>query len=276
MKYFAIALFALLSLAVSAQPCTPNPQYADSSWGFWPDNQYIISTSMSDPAGFNFVFDTKTPVEHCFDTLCVYVKAVKVDTIVGLPQGFVVSPNYTTPAYWENGGTAPALQSAQGCMILAATQQTIQSMPLGLNPFTISLDYLVKNQDTLSPYLNTYQWLSTLGFTIDYPYQLCVVMGTDQNCITAIGELPAKTFSVGESYPNPATCAVNIPFSVVKEEPVTISIYTIWGVLVSQTTMQSKPGNNVGIVDTSTLPAGWYMCQVSNRKEIIYKRVIVE
>ena len=39
MKKLLLLLFAITAYNLSTSQCTPDPLYADSSWGIWPDEQ---------------------------------------------------------------------------------------------------------------------------------------------------------------------------------------------------------------------------------------------
>lgn len=278
MKHFAVALFALISLAISAQPCTPDPQYANALAGIYPDT--LPDVDQNSPSGYSAVLDIVTNTASAISGY-PYVFAERICSI-SLPAGFLAAPPYNGTAGGldaiVNGGANPNFTPVQSCVLISGTQAAIADW-LGANTMmdtviTVYLDQYVCDGNGTGP--ANCVWLSSLapqtcGLAIQYNLPVHVYRTS-----TGVTEQNTNHFSVGQSYPNPATCTVNIPFNSIKPETVSIGIYTIWGVLVSQTTMQSKPGQNVGIVNTSTLPPGWYMCQVSNGNQTVYKPVIVE
>ncbi len=269
------AVVAITALTVNAQPCTPNPQYADSSGGVWPD---VFPTAYQDqPAGYNLVIDLKTITDTCVTSplaLCLYIQAFRISSVTGLPSGFVVAEAYNGnvggfPA-WVNGGTGPNWTAVQGCAVVSAPQSAVQNATVGDNAVTVNVDLYAKNQDGNSPILANYTWTSTIGVVVPYDFTLTVA------ALTGLEELDANSFGVAQNYPNPFSNSTTVPFNTVKDENMTMKVYNMVGALVYETKFESKAGKNVFLMDASKLSSGMYIFNLSNGKESVTQKMTIQ
>lgn len=270
------AVVAATALAVNAQPCTPNPMYADSAGGVWPD---VFPTACKDnPEGYNLVIDLKTITDTCVTQplpLCLYIKAFRISSIDGLPAGFQVAPAYngTAGAFdaWVNGGTDPNWTPVQGCVLISATQADVQAATTGDHAITVNVDLYAKNQDAMSPLLASYTWTSSINTVVPYTFNLNV-----SDACTGINELDANSFGVGQNFPNPFSTTSTIPFNTVKEENMTFKVYNMVGALVHEYNFASKAGKNIYVFDSSKLSSGMYIFTMSNGKESVTRKMTIQ
>lgn len=272
----AIAVIAITATVAQAQPCTPNVLYADSSAGVWPDT--FPPACKDDPNGYNLVVDVVTLTDTCVQqpipNFCVYIKGLRINSVTGMPAGFVYAPAYNTQdegGYWLNGGVDPNWTPVQGCVLISAPQSAVQNATTGTSTITVTVDLLAKAQNPQSPILQNYTWLSTLGMAVDYSFPFEV----KDICGNAVNELDATKFSVAPNFPNPFSGNTIIPINTVKEENVTVKVYNMLGALVHQTAFQSKVGKNLYAFNASTFAPGVYIYSISNGKETLTRKMTI-
>lgn len=275
-KLLSFVLLLSAALTVNAQPCTPNPIYADSSAGIWPES--LPPASHSDPAGYHLVIDIKTLADSCLgDTAntCVYIKAFRLVSTIGLPTQFTVDIEYpdTIGGYgaWVNSGAEPQYNAIQGCFLISAPQNSVQTILVGWYDFEFVMDMYVKNKLPIEPYLE-YTWIRALV----RPSAICISEMTDQNCMTSVPESVSQGFAVAPNFPNPFTGTTTIPFNTTKEEACTFKVYNMLGMLVYQNTFTAKAGKNMYIMDAAKLQSGMYVFTLSNGKETFTRKMTIQ
>ncbi len=265
-KLLSLVLVLTAIVTANAQPCTPNPQYVDSTAGIWPEALPSICKNYA--FFYNLVFDIKTLTDTCINSpsqVCLWVQSMAIVSS-SLPAGFTLTPDVIP---WTNGGSPPNLTPIQGCARLDADQAAL--VPLyGDYNISISVDLLVKNQDPNSPLLQDWTWSSTLGTLFTFNYTLAIY-----DCV-GIDELQTDRFSVAPNFPNPFTGTTTISFNTVRDEACTIKVYNMLGALVYETKFQSKAGKNMYIMDAAKLQSGMYMFTMSNGKETVTRKMTVQ
>lgn len=162
---FIAVLFIVLGNQAYAQ-CIPNQAYANSAPGLHP--AYLDTASTGQPYAAQLNIKTITDTAWLFNTLLVdlKVKATRILSVTGLPNGFIVNPNYNNiNGYWLNGGTDPNWTPILGCINFSAQAADVQAALNGgpnndgVYPLTIYVDIQAKG----NPVPSTYAWLSSLG-----------------------------------------------------------------------------------------------------------------
>lgn len=270
------AVVAITAFTVNAQPCTPNPIYQDSSAGVWPD--VFPPACKNEPAGYNLVIDLKTLTDTCVTSplaLCLYIQALRISSVTGLPSGFQVAEAYNGNVggfdAWVNGGTGPNWTPVQGCAVVSAPQSAVQAANTGDNAVTVNVDLYAKNQDANSPILANYTWTSTINVVAPYNFNLNI-----QDVCTSLDELNANSFGVAQNYPNPFSASTTIPFNTVTEAKMTLKVYNMVGALVYETKFESKAGKNMFVMDASKLSSGMYIFNLSNGKESVTQKMTIQ
>ncbi len=77
-------------------------------------------------------------------------------------------------------------------------------------------------------------------------------------------------------YPNPANNNFNVSFGTETSENVNITVYDMIGKLVVSSALSSHVGENIIRMDMKNSPAGMYFVKVSNGKQDVIKKLIVE
>lgn len=273
----SFAVVAVAALAVNAQPCTPSPQYLNAAPGVYPDS--FPPACKNDPNGYNFTIDVKTlndtTVVFSGFNIELWVKAIKIIDITGLPAGFVWAAAYNgdingDPA-WVNQGSVEPLTEVQGCVQVSASANAIAALPTGNNAISVSVDLWVKNKNPNQGILTNYAWSSTLT-PVTYEFNLEI----QDNCILGLEELDASKFSVAPNFPNPFSTSTTIPFTTVKEEKMTFKMYNALGMLVHENEFVSQAGKNMYLMDASKFSSGMYIFTLSNGKETITRKMTIQ
>lgn len=272
------AVVAISALAANAQPCTPNPQYVDSLPGVWPD-EFPVACKNAD---YNLTIDIKTlndtSVTFSGFPLSLYIKALRVKSLTGLPNGFSYAPAYNGTAgvgadnfpAWVNGGATEPWTKVQGCVQVSALASAVAQLPNGDNAITVEVDIFAKNKNTTPNILQDYIWTSNLSVTVPYTFNLVVSPCTD------IEENGANKFTVAQNFPNPFTGNTSIPFNTAKEEQLTFKVYNMLGMLVHENNFISKAGKNIYIMDASKYNSGMYVFTMSNGEQTFTRKMTIQ
>jgi hypothetical protein len=151
--------------------CVFNPEYQGEPAGVYPDTLINLPNVTFPASNYNASLFVVTPTSPNFNLFILgsnvdvvaYIDAVRVNSIIGLPNGFSYTPNEPV---WNNGGNTPNFSSTQGCINFLASQASIQDIldanPSGAEfPIVINLDYRIAN--TNNPLANAVLsdiWLS--------------------------------------------------------------------------------------------------------------------
>lgn len=91
---------------------------------------------------------------------------------------------------------------------------------------------------------------------------------------------PAKTFVLNENevqlFPNPASQAVTLSFSINQNEKMVVTMMEINGKIISSETIEAMEGFNIHDMDLSNLPKGMYMVQLTGNGKSTTKRLAVQ
>ena len=255
MKKLLLSFFAFGCFVsnVFAQPqggiCTPDPLYADSVYGAWPD-----TTTNFPPAAVNSYYETvlnfKAPATVTADLdpsgnfVGSTIQSYQVTSVDGLPTGYLYSCNATNCTY--SGGT-------QGCATVYGTTATT-----GTYNVTINLDVTVLV--TLIPGFPPTPVTQTASFT---GYKIVVgTAGTIEQIIAPI------TIS-----PNPAANVLNINGITASMKASSISITNIEGKVVASKEVSNSSSLSF---DVAGMKAGIYFVNVTHASGVETVKFIKE
>jgi hypothetical protein len=264
-KHLLLSVFvaAAFSSAVNAQ-CTPNTQYADSTFGVWPDTTANLPCAFADNAsGYNATIDLKTLTDTTVSitllgspvVLEAYIEAFRINSVDGLPAGFNFIPN----------------------------KSVIAANPTGIDiPLTVIVDAKIKN--TNNPLANAVisdAWLSELtslpGITA-IPvegYKLRVRPVTTADCgPTAIAEITSSV-EIDGNYPNPFSKSTNIRFSSNSTKNMEIKVFNMVGKEMMKANFKAVKGENSYNLINEKLTQGVYFYTLSDGKNTATRRMIV-
>ena len=293
-KHLLLSVFvaAAFSSAVNAQ-CTPNTQYADSTFGVWPDTTENLPCAFADNAsGYNAVIDLKTLTDTTVSitlggiplNLEAYIEAFRINGVTGLPAGFNYIPNQSV---WTNGGATPNFTAVQGCVSIVAAQSTLADIiaanPTGIDyPLTVVVDAKIKN--TNNPLANAVisdAWLSELtsipGITA-IPvegYKLRIRPVTTAECgTTAVAEI-SSSVSIDGNYPNPFSKTTSIRFNSSSTKNMELKVFNMVGKEMMKSNFKAVKGENSYTLLNEKLTPGVYFYTLSDGKNTATRRMIV-
>ncbi|MEX1187850.1 MAG: T9SS type A sorting domain-containing protein [Bacteroidia bacterium] len=296
-KYLlSIAILVGFSIESSAQ-CSPDPQFADSTFGVWPDTTQNLDCGYADDSeGYNQVINIKTSadtnvtvqIEGFPLTVEGYIEAFRINSVEGLPAGFVYIPDQTI---WQNVGSAPPFTSVQGCVSILASQSALQDIiaanPLGQDfPLTVIVD--VKIHSTNNPLANNLLsnvWLSDpslaaipgIGPIPVAGYKVRVrPSNTGSECAPlSTQKINSASFNVVGNFPNPFSSSTEIRFNVPSRKPVKLEVRNMVGKLVLEKNINAESGLNTSIIKSDKLIPGIYFYSINDGKQAITRRMVV-
>lgn len=289
-----LALVAAVQFSANAQ-CTPAAQYADSTFGVWPDTTENIPCAYADEVnGYNTVINLKTLTDTVVAVnvagnnivLTAYIEAFRVNGVTGLPTGFAYIPNQST---WTNGGSAPNYSAVQGCLSLVASQSALQdiiaSNPQGADfPLTVVVDAKINSTDnTVANLLFSNKWLSevnTAGIeAIDVVGYVIKVRptGTGASCepLATVEVSATTTFDIQGNYPNPFAGSTEIRFSSPTRKEVSFEVRNMVGKQIIEKRIVANRGTNSMTLKSEQLTPGIYFYSISDGKQTITRKMVV-
>lgn len=277
----AAAAVFLFQAAATAQ-CTPNPQYADSTFGVWPDTTENLPCAFADQtSGYNAVIDLKTLTDTAVSVtvggfplnIVAYIQKFRVNSITGLPTGFQAIPNVNE---WVNGGTAPNFTAVQGCMSILANQASVQDIitanPGGIDiPLTVVVDaYISSTDNSLANTILAGNWLSDLTSIPGISaipvsgYKLKIRPSQADGCGPLSVELVAPWADGMAVNPNPVMQSGMLQFELNRPENLQLEVVNTLGQVMERRTIAATAGINRVELATGNYPAGVYFYTLRN------------
>ena len=224
---FASAVF--LSLGASSQICTPDGNFAGAAPGLYPAGPLGPTCQLTAPKTIVSLTDTMVPNPLGGGTITLYIDAMRVNSVTGLPSGLALGTDVLASAdgngpwgYWYNTGTVPSQTSALGCAYIFGVggdwDAAIGGGPNndGEYPLIFEVDARINSTNPdISFILPNGSWISTVdpgigGGSFYIPYTL-VVANDYANISTSISGL--GTVNPGTPYnysvPNDPNVAYN-------------------------------------------------------------------
>lgn len=230
------AALALTGFAASAQ-CTPDPLYADSVFGVWPDT---TENFVSGEVGV-FYSDTLNLIvpENAQDIdpgyPAVTIDSVQMTGVSGLPAGLAVYCNSQT------GGACTYLPTVLGCGLIEGTPTTA-----GTYPLTIDVT----------------AWFTFFGTPQPFPtsfsgYEIVIVPST-----VGIPASERPALDGVRNVPNPFSGRTSIEFDLARAGMVRVSVFDLVGEELWKTTVSGTIGTNKVVFDGAALGEGVYLYKV--------------
>ncbi len=234
----ALLAAALLAFGPAAMAqCTPNPLYADSVFGVWPDT---LTDFMPGNLGV-FYSDTlnlivPTQAQDINPNLPnVSIDSVKLVTITNLPPGLSVACNSQTSA------PCTFLPQMLGCGL-------IEGIPTQAGTFDMIL--------------NVTGYSNIGGFPIPFNQAFpgyTIVIGA-----VGIPEVATPAIAEVRNVPNPFADRTSIEYRLRNAGPVEFVVYDLLGEQVSSAQWQGRAGLNKQNFDGSALQGGIYLYKLSS------------
>ena len=177
MKKFVLALSALVLATSAVAQCTIDPAFADAAPGLYPEGPLSPNCQLVAAKTIVGITDTVIPNPLGGGTVTVYLSAIRINQVAGIPAGLTLLTDVMDSAdeegqwgYWYNTGDVPEQSSALGCGYITGSgadwDAAIGGGPNndGVYPIEFTIDAYVETTD--NALLNTFlqpQWLSALG-----------------------------------------------------------------------------------------------------------------
>jgi hypothetical protein len=234
-KLIAAFLVAASAQAASAQ-CTPDPLYADSVYGVWPDTitdfaPGVLGQFYSDT--LNLLVPTDAGLINSGFSGFV-IDSVQFTGIDNLPPGLGVSCNSQTPA------TCTYLSSVLGCGLIEGTPSVA---------------------GTYNMTLNVLAYVSLGGSPLPVPQQFegyTIVVAPS----VGINEADAGLAQV-QNVPNPFSQRTSIEFTLQRSTAADVEVFNLLGEQVWRNHVQGRQGLNRVPFETVDLPDGIYLYKVN-------------
>lgn len=231
-------------LLINAQTiCTPDPV---CNILVCPD-----TTTNLPHADANVLYETtmtvKIPTDTVISSYAIHVDSLMFNSISGLPTDFIAIPNQEK---W-NGGSS-------GCIIIIGT--AADSMKGKTYPITITTTVYGKYAGTIP-----------LTFPVPLNGYKIIINGSN-----SVNDIISKKFTVAQNVPNPFSKTTKIKFISPTNETYHFSVFNVVGEMLYSKNVNAIAGENFIEVSATDLYSGIYIYKLSNGKETITKRMIVE
>lgn len=237
MKKLLLSLSVLLLAASVNAQCTPMPQYADSTYGVWPDTIQNFPGAMQNVAyvtDMNFKVPTDAgDIDPTFAGATI--QSFTVNSVVGLPPGMTYACNVSNCTY--NGG-------ANGCAQITGTCATPGEYDITIN-LTAAVDIGLGVIDVPR---------SFTGYKINV-------------AVLGVSELIAQSVDM---YPNPAVSELSLN-GLATHAIETVAIYDANG---SKVLERSTNDYNAITMNISELNGGIYFVHLSSAEGVAVKKFV--
>lgn len=249
MKRILLSFFLVGSFSSAMAQCTPDPLYADSLFGVWPDTTTNFVGGVVGEAYIQ-VLNLIVPqdggdVDPAFEGQML--DSVAVNGVTGLPPGLTWACNSQTPA------SCSYLTGQLGCGI-------VEGVPTAAGTFPLTL--------------NVTAYTTFLGFPVPVPYtfngyriNVSEVTGITEGSLPALGSV--------RTVPNPFASRTMIEFQLSKASTVKVRVFNLLGEELWSQTLQGKAGTNKLPFEGGDLQDGVYLFKVESGKETFTGRMVL-
>jgi len=249
MKKLLILLFTFSAYNLSISQCTPDPLYADSSWGIWPDEQ---TNFISGDIGMVYqqIINFKVPldagdIDSAFAGAGVPVDSVVLNNVSNLPPGISYACNVPSCTWYGDSA---------GCA-------NIDGMPTTNGSFQITLDITGWVTIFFNPFPQTFTYD---GYVINIG-----PVGIESYHLTT------NTLKLDNAIPNPTNNECKIQFVSGKNILVNYKLTNLLGETIESYPIDGVRGINDVYINSSLLQNGVYMYSISDGSQELTKRLIV-
>ena len=234
----------------AAQPCTPNPLYADSVFGVWPDTtENFMPAMVLVPYSQDLNLIVPVNAQDIDSTFpAVIIDSIVFNGVTGLPPGLTVACASQTPA------ACTYLPSVLGCGIIQGTPTQVGDYPLALN---VTGYFTLFNNPVPYP----------ITFT---GYRIVVAENT-----IGINEVLPATLSGVRTVPNPFSGRTYVEFDLDRAGEARVRVYTLLGEELWSFRTQAKAGRNRVPFEAGSLPEGVYLYKVESGRNSFTGRMMV-
>ena len=251
MKQLVLTLAAAALTTAAAAQCTPDPLYADSVFGVWPDTLEnfkpgMVNVFYSDTLNLIIPTDANS-LDPNIPVGTATLDSVQLLNIVGLPPGLVKNCNSQTSA------PCTYLGGVLGCGLIEGTPTQEGTFPLVMEVTVFATTIL-----------------GTIPFdTAFYGYKIVVGPNTVDIAENSLG------LSGVRNMPNPFTERTTIAYQLGEASMVNIRVFNLVGAELRSTRVAGKPGSNRYVFNASGLEDGIYLYKVEAGKHSFTGRMVV-
>ncbi len=249
-KPLLLVLFCAASSAFAQVPCTPNPLYADSVYGVWPDTTTNFMNGMVGMAysqDLNLIAPLNAQdINPTFPA--VLIDSIQFNGVSGLPDGLSVA------CASQTAGPCTYLPSVLGCGVVQGTPTTAGTYPLELN---------VTGYFTL------------FNAAVPYPYSFTGYRIIVEENTIGIAEVAPVALGGVRTAPNPFNTRTQIEFDLSRASEVRVKVFTLLGEELWALRTVGKAGHNRIPFEAGTLPEGVYLYKVETGREAFTGRMMV-
>lgn len=254
-KLLLLSTFAFIGYFASAQ-CTPDPLYADSVFGVWPDTTEnfmpgMVGVFYSDTLNLIVPANaSQIPADPPLPPLTL--DSIQLLSVDGLPPGITVSCNSQTPA------ACTYLPTQLGCGLIQGTPTTMGTFPIELN---------VRG------------W-STINIVVPFPVSQDIAFGGYEIVITDNTTSIVNSANAGltnvRNIPNPFASRTMIEFNAGKAGEARIRVFNLVGEEMWNEVVQTKLGQNRVPFDGAQFPAGVYLYKIESGSNTFTGRMALQ
>lgn len=255
MKKAILLLMGVLGLGSAQAQCTPDPLYADSVYGVWPDTTenfkaaflgqfYSDTLNLIVPANASDI-----PADPPYPAIAI--DSIQLLGVAGLPGGLSIICNSQTAA------ECTYLPTQLGCGLIEGEPTAVGSYPLELTVrawFTLPFPFGVQYEDI------------TFG-----GYDIIV---SEDN--TGIATNSAVGLANVRNIPNPFTTRTSIEFQVGRAGDARLRVFSLVGEEMWHQTIQAKAGVNKVTFEGGDLPAGVYLYKIESGSDTFTGRMALQ
>lgn len=252
MKKTLLLAFSLVAGIGASAQCTPDPLYADSVFGVWPDtteNFKVAYLGQFYSDTLNLIVPTNAAdIPHDPPYPAIPIDSIQMVSIMGLPDGISVLCNSQTPA------ACTYLPTQLGCGLLEGTPSALGTYPLTLNVRV------------------WYTFISAVSMDVSFPGYEIVVNEMNTSITTPV--LPA--FSNVRNVPNPFALRTNIEFQAGRAGTARVRVFDLVGEEVWDQSVQTKVGANRIPFEGGDLPDGVYLYKIQSGNDTYTGRMALQ
>lgn len=247
MKRVLLLLALVLGVMSAKAQCTPDPLYADSLFGVWPDTLTNMVDGVVGETYFqqlDMVVPSNAGQVPGFDLPPFTIDSGSVVNVIGLPPGLSYACNSQTAA------ACTFIGGQQGCAAVTGTPTEE-----GVYPITIEL--------------NAY----LLGFAYPLSFDGYRIEVTDGSVSLTEEERKPR---LGQNSPNPFTKETFIPFRLAASEVVDFKVMDMLGQEVFSIKIDAEFGMNSYRFSPEGLESGIYLYSIESSAGTITRRMVYD
>lgn len=241
---FTLVVVLFAGVQLSFGQCTPDPQYADSVFGIWPNpSEGLPDATVGQP--YSIVLNLKVPQNGGAidpDFSWAVIQSAVLTSISGAPDGLDYLCDDGTTCHW-NGGD-------QGCV-------HVSGVPTTAGTYNFDVNLLVTPDGVPT--------------TIPYSFEDLVIVVLDS--ATSVSELAAP--SLEWQRVSVSGSAMDLRYTASQPGISTIRVLDLLGKPVSTTKVSTNRGRNDATVNVAGLTAGVYFVSLEQNSQRVTKRLLI-